>query len=277
MIETIRRVLNFLEIDTHRILFDIFERNSKFILDRKIYSIAPEKMKIVLEEDEKYHYGDSELQEVALQHVVRSFTIDRIRFIEECTGSCDNSTVIDLGDSNGIFLRSFRKEGISVNISEKTAKSLKKKDLDVIRADIQFLPFRDNSIDTILLFETLEHVENPVLLLNEIGRVCKKNLILSIPFVIKTHINRYSYSDGRPSYQYHIFEFNREDFLNIIKLTPFYLKNEKPAVVLDGRVFFTHRITFFLWEKLIDQDTFCGCFKKFYMVNLRKKPENGAV
>jgi SAM-dependent methyltransferase len=272
MIELFQRVASFFKIDTHEILFDIFEGNAKSVLDKKLSTLSPYHQKILLEEDEKYHYGDSELQEVASQHIVRSFTIDRIKFILECLGDDDkNSTIIDLGDSNGIFLRSLDKDGISVNISKQIVLYTKSKNLDTIRADIQFLPFKKNSIDTILLFETLEHVENPLLLLNEIGRICKKSLIMSIPFVKKTHINRYNYTDGRPIYQYHIFEFNQNDFKNIVKLTRFSLKNENIAVVLDDKIHITHRILFYLWAKFIDQDTFCGCFKKFYMVHLIKK------
>ena len=39
----------------------------------------------------------------------------------------------------------------------------------------------DNSVDTILSFETLEHLENPEKALQEYYRVCRKNLILTVP------------------------------------------------------------------------------------------------
>jgi len=275
MIRLIKRIALFLKIDTHKILFKILETNAQKVLERKITTLSDDKKNLLLEEDEKYHYGDSELDEIASQYIVRSFTIDRIQFINEYLGDCQEQIILDLGDTNGIFLRSLNKNGISVNISEQTCCYLKTKKMETVRADIQVLPFKDNSIDSIFIFETLEHVENPLLLLNEIGRVCKKSLIISIPFVSKTYINRYNYTDGRPLYQYHIFEFSPEDFKRIIRLTPFAVETDKKAVVLDEKGSFFHRIIFKLWSVLIDKDTFCGCFPKFYIVNLKKRQKEG--
>lgn len=275
MIDTIRKLTRFFGIDTHKILFDIFEQNAKSVLDEKLEILDPRQKDLLLEEDERYHYGDSELSEIASRHVVRSFTIDRIRFIRDCLGEGGNAVIADLGDSNGIFLRSLGRNGISVNISGEIARTLSKKNLDAIRSDIQYLPFRQNSIDVVLLFETLEHVQNPLLLMDEIGRVCHGSLIVSIPYVTETHINRYNYTDGRPLYQYHIFEFNPADFKKIAKLTQFDVATEKVAVVLDEKKSVSHRIIFYLWSKFIDRDTFCGCFKKFYMCQLVKKRGEG--
>lgn len=48
-------------------------------------------------------------------------------------------------------------------------------------ADAQVLANDNNSVDTILSFETLEHLANPQLALSEYFRVCKKNLIITVP------------------------------------------------------------------------------------------------
>ncbi|MEO2033957.1 MAG: class I SAM-dependent methyltransferase, partial [Planctomycetaceae bacterium] len=42
-------------------------------------------------------------------------------------------------------------------------------------------PFDDGSFDTIVSFETLEHVPDPEAVLREFHRVCRKNVILSVP------------------------------------------------------------------------------------------------
>jgi SAM-dependent methyltransferase len=278
VVKAIRKIANFFGFDTHSFLFRIFEVNTQILLDKKISLLSPELQKLVIEEDEKMHYGDSELIELASQNVVRSFSIDRIQFIQECVGKQKIPTVVDLGDSNGLFIRSVNARGISVNISEQTARYLKKKGLEVVRADVEHLPFKNNSIDVMFFFQTLEHVKNPVSVLEETGRVCKKSLILSIPFVNETHINRYHFDDGKPFYQHHIFEFNPADFKNILKLTPFSMKLEKKAVVIDSRVSpLFHRMVFFFWNTFIDNDTYCSCFKKFYMCHLVKKGEDNAI
>ena len=84
-----------------------------------------------------------------------SFTIDRIAFIRENALLKNNDIIADLGDSNGIFLRSCQKDGVSVNISDPAVKSLHGRGMETVMADIEFLPFKDNSIHTIFLFETL--------------------------------------------------------------------------------------------------------------------------
>jgi|SRR5208283_896761 len=259
-----------LGIDTHKILFEIFERNAQKVMEIKYSSIDAATKKLLHAENERFHYGDAIITEKASEYVLTSFTIDRIAFIRENALLKNDDIVADLGDSNGIFLRSCQKDGISVNISNPAVKSLHKRGMETIMADIEYLPFKDNSIYSVFLFETLEHVPNPITLLNEISRICSDILIVSIPFVEKTKIHPYNYDPARPVYQHHIFEFNRDDFLTIITHTPFTLGSEKVAVVLDGRMSLSDRLVFFLWYHIMEHDTFCGCFKKFYMCSLIK-------
>lgn len=259
-----------LGINTHKILFEIFERNAQKVLEIKYSSIDAATKKLLQAENERFHYGDAIITEKASEYVLTSFTIDRIAFIRENALLKNNDIIADLGDSNGIFLRSCQKDGVSVNISDPAVKSLHGRGMETVMADIEFLPFKDNSIHTIFLFETLEHLPNPITLLDEISRVCSDTLIVSIPFVEKTKIHPYNYDPTRPIYQHHIFEFNRDDFLTIITHTPFILKSEKVATVLDGRLSLFDRLVFFFWDHIVEHDTFCGCFKKFYLCKLIK-------
>jgi SAM-dependent methyltransferase len=48
-------------------------------------------------------------------------------------------------------------------------------------SDAQQLNVSDSSVDTILSFETLEHLPDPERALKEYLRVCRKNLILTVP------------------------------------------------------------------------------------------------
>lgn len=50
-----------------------------------------------------------------------------------------------------------------------------------VRAGGTALPFASQSFDTVLAFEVLEHIPQPERALNEIHRVCRQNLILSVP------------------------------------------------------------------------------------------------
>jgi SAM-dependent methyltransferase len=255
----------------HDFLFRIFERNAKNLLIKKCKKTDPAAKELLLNEDERYHYGDLEIVDKAFEYILKSFTIDRIEFITRNTRIKKQDIVIDLGDSNGIFLRSLDKTEVSVNISDPAIKALHNRGMGVIKADIAYLPFKTGSIHTVLLFETLEHVPNPVALLNEIGRVCSDSIILSVPYVQKTHIHRFNYEPGRPIFQHHIFEFNKPDLLRIFTHTPFTVAAEEIAVVLEGTSGLFDRIVFLIWEKFFEEDMFCGCFRRFYICKLCKK------
>jgi 2-polyprenyl-3-methyl-5-hydroxy-6-metoxy-1,4-benzoquinol methylase len=254
----------------HRFLFYFFTRNAQQILDRKCAATDDLTRTLVMQEDERGHYGDMEISEKASEYVLKSFTIDRIDFIKRNTSDNLGDTVIDLGDSNGIFLRSISREGISVNISGPAVESLQRRGMVAVKADIEHLPFKTGSIRTVFLFETLEHVPNPIALLREIDRICSDSAIISIPYVTTTNILPHNYDPGRPIFQHHIFEFTPQDFSTIVSHTHFSISAEKIATVLDGKSGILDRIIFFFWATFCEKDMFCGCFKQFYICKLNK-------
>lgn len=273
LLSTARFLLKKIGIDPHVFLFRIFERNAKTLLKKKCAKIDGLTRDLLIHEDERFHYGDTEISEKASEYVLKSFTLDRIEFIRANTTQDKKDIVVDLGDSNGIFLRSISKEGISVNISDPALICLKNRGMETVKAHIEYLPFKDGSIVYVFLFETLEHVPNPIALLNEIGRVCSDSVIISIPYVRTTNILPRNYDPDRPVYQHHIFEFNRTDFSTVVSHTPFCIGAEKIVSVFDEKPKIIDRLIFFLWERFVERDMFCGCFKKFYICKLLKKPD----
>ncbi|HVN73478.1 MAG TPA: class I SAM-dependent methyltransferase [Methanoregula sp.] len=265
--DTIQNMFN-----PQKYLHAILEKNARRNLEGKISGLTPQQRAMLDQEDEQVHYVDYVLEEKALHYLVQSETIDRIQFINENTIIGSGSRITDLGDSNGIFIRVMGKDGISVNISDPTVKALHTRGLDTVKADIQYLPFKTNSLDVVFLFQTLEHVPNPILMLQEIARVCRGSLILSIPYVSKTHIHPFYYNPDKPLHQQHIFEFSPEDFSRVITHTPFTLKSDRITTVLDTGGSPLERLTYFLWRHTRERDTLCGCFRKFYLCCLVKRP-----
>jgi len=252
------------------------ERNARQILGAKLAAADAETRALVTGEDERRHYGDLDLDDPGLQQVARSFTLDRIGFIREIFPHGVSGTVVDLGDTNGIFLRSLGKDGIGVNLSDPAVRSLRARGLEALKADIGFLPFRDDSIDVVFLFETLEHVPDPIRVLQEIGRVCKRSLVLSIPLVGKTTIHGERHDPGRPAAQNHIFEFSVRDFGEVVTHTPFGIERDRVATVLGSGGRLLDRLVIFLWSIFREPDMFCGCFRRFYLCHLvRKSPSPG--
>lgn len=270
---SLKSILNRCGINTHVLLFKFLERNTKALLMRKCDLLDETIKKLISGENEKFHYGDIEIKEKSLEYLLKIFTIERIVFIKKILLKKEQGIIVDLGDSNGIFLRSCGHSGISVNISDPVVHSLRGKGMETIQADIEHLPFKTGSIQMVFLFETLEHVQNPISLLKEIGRI-SDNLILSVPYVTHTHTYPINYDLGRPIHQHHIFEFNKEDLETIISHTPFKVCREHTAVVIDENGGLSDRIILFLWKIFFEKDMFCGCFRRFLILQLKRERKN---
>lgn len=52
----------------------------------------------------------------------------------------------------------------------------------VTKQDAENLTFKDKSFDNVLCMEVLEHTKNPIKAINELKRVTKKRLIISVPY-----------------------------------------------------------------------------------------------
>ena len=91
-----------------------------------------------------------------------------LRFAYQRTSANKPFSRIDAVDSSPQTVEGVKKMGIYDNVYQST--SLK-------------LPFADNSYDTVICLECLEHLyfEDVPVLISELVRVCKKNLILSTP------------------------------------------------------------------------------------------------
>lgn len=87
-------------------------------------------------------------------------------------------TVLEVGCGNKLVKNQLESIGIKTTICD-INKNLKP---DVI-GDIRKLPFKDNLYDTVIAFEVLEHIpfEDFEKALDELKRVAKKNVIISIP------------------------------------------------------------------------------------------------
>jgi SAM-dependent methyltransferase len=54
--------------------------------------------------------------------------------------------------------------------------------VDVRQASVYELPFEDASFDLVLSLEVLEHLDSPATALRELGRVARRDLVLSVPY-----------------------------------------------------------------------------------------------
>ena len=263
----------------NNIFLSVFRSNTERILNKKMQGFEKS---FIFEDDLTKHYAHLELNEIASLNVLKGFTIDRINFIEENLGpECiNNESFIDIGDPDGIFIKALGKSGYSANISEPGVKNIREKGIESILCDAESIPLKDNSIENVLFFEIFEHLPNPVTGLKELHRICRKNLILSIPHMTHTNIHRYNYCPEWFLPEHHIFEFDEEDFRKIVTHSGFKVEKMETYTVIGGGTI-KERFVFLLWDflRLIikdpeysknRKDVYYGCFKKFDVYLLKK-------
>lgn len=91
-------------------------------------------------------------------------------------------SVLDMGCANGIYVEALARQGYSclgADLLRYPQWSATPSRYMVVNA--HHLPVPACSFDTIISFETLEHVPHPELALQEYHRVCRQNIILSVP------------------------------------------------------------------------------------------------
>jgi len=91
--------------------------------------------------------------------------------------------LLDVGCSSGAFLNSARSLGFKtfgVEPAKQAANTAKQSGLNVVAGTLEQAKYANNSFDAITLFEVIEHLKEPKLLMQEIYRVLKPGGILLI-------------------------------------------------------------------------------------------------
>lgn len=98
------------------------------------------------------------------------------------------NSILDAGCGEGFTMNKIQKEKICKKIEgieySKQAVDLGKKiypDLEIKQESIYNLSYKNNSFDLVICTEVLEHLENPQKALQEMLRVSKKYLLISVP------------------------------------------------------------------------------------------------
>ncbi len=97
-----------------------------------------------------------------------------------------NAKIIDVGCAFGIFLDAARKKGANVcgvEISDFASNIARQNKLKIYTGEFLDIKLPNNSFDVVVMWVTLEHVQNPFLYLKKAHQVLKKNgyLFVSVP------------------------------------------------------------------------------------------------
>ncbi len=123
------------------------------------------------------NYNDNRKYDYSL-----SETEDRSEYVKIIDLISESSTVIDLGCGNGSLLKLLKdKKNVKefgIEISETGVKICKRKGLNVIKGSIDTkLDLKDNSFDYAVCNVTIQMVNYPEILLDEMRRISKKQII----------------------------------------------------------------------------------------------------
>ena len=160
------------------------------------------------------HWGHYAVDDEFTREHLSSQLFELTEQLRRRLGDVGDATVLDAGASDGMFLSLLGvKNGIGVNFLTACAEKIHRDGHRAVAADIERLPFGDKSVDYVICCETLEHVPNPIHTLNELARVCRRTILVSIPWLERTRLN--ARPAGWPHEESHIFEFSPADFRKI--------------------------------------------------------------
>lgn len=149
-------------------------------------------------------------QEIYLEHITRYMFASQL---------VNSKVVLDIACGSGYGSNYLSKAGaekiIGVDISEETIEYCKKQypdsGIEFVQGSVEKIPLADKSVDIIVSFETIEHVDEKTQLnfLQEVKRVLRPEGI----FVVSTP-NSLVYPKGN---EFHLKELNPEEFNNALK------------------------------------------------------------
>jgi len=153
--------------------------------------------------------------------ILRQIYADWHRIIME--NIIEDGTTLEVGSGGG-YLKEYYPELI-------TSDYVYCEWLDVV-LDAHQIPYRDNSLDNIIIIDVLHHLEYPYLFLQEIQRVLKNNgrLIMLEPYIspFSYYVYKYFHQEGI-DFGFHA--FNQEKFIEKDRKKPFDGNNAIPKII----------------------------------------------
>jgi 2-polyprenyl-3-methyl-5-hydroxy-6-metoxy-1,4-benzoquinol methylase len=176
----------------------------------------------------------------------KKHTFKRLRLEEFEKEIGDGGRALEIGCAEGKVLEILKKRGwevVGLEISEYLAKLCQKSDLKVIIGTAEMINFKKEYFNLVLMFHTLEHTTNPVLVLRNIFSMLRKNgrVILEVP----------------------CFKNKNELYADFCNLSHFYFFSERGIEKMLSAVGFTYRDKFIYGDELHKpKHNICYLFEK---------------
>lgn len=137
-----------------------------------------------------------------------------------------SGSLLDIGCGIGLLMEVTKKNGFEVfgiEKSEKAAEYARRNGLNVSTGEIESSQYVFNTFDVIVLNHVLEHMSEPVGILNKIRGLMKEEaiLVIGVPNFnsFKSKLKKEKWISLIP--EYHIWQFSRETLRHLLELTGF--------------------------------------------------------
>lgn len=114
-----------------------------------------------------------------------NFNVQRMLIKKVREAIVDCKTVLDIGCGNGLFVNYCKQFGYKSKGIDHSDRIIKFCNIrygnNFIATDINTLKLKENSVDCITMLEVLEHLDNPVGIIEKAKKWCKKQLIVTVP------------------------------------------------------------------------------------------------
>jgi 2-polyprenyl-3-methyl-5-hydroxy-6-metoxy-1,4-benzoquinol methylase len=173
---------------------------------------------------------------------IRHLVVNEALFVKEILDviSLKKISYADIGDSDGSvrillsdYFSSEQLETTGINLQIKAVEKIRKLGLNAICADAMDLGEQNIKYDIVSLFETLEHLKDPIGFLTKIHPIVKNKLIISVPYAMNSKIRLQYLEQNWPSDKkatienQHIFELAPTDWGKIFKFTGWKISHQK--------------------------------------------------
>jgi hypothetical protein len=164
---------------------------------------------------------------------IRMFHEFKLEFLRETLGPdyIRSHTFFEIGDSDGLVLRALGKRGFSINNDPRCIDLMHRNGIEAELGLGEGVAAPSKSYDVAMSFETLEHSLNPLAFLQEMTRVARDKVIISIPGVTRTY--SHPRVKGMRVGEEHVFEFCTRDLLNLTTHLPLRLARHSKFSVFD--------------------------------------------
>lgn len=192
--------------------------------------------------DFKHHFAvpvETKEVEDRIRLLVAGETLFVKKEIDKIIKDENECSYADVGDSDGsvrllLNLNNYgdKLTSVGINLQKTAVEKIKSKGLNAICADALSLGDQKINYDVVSVFETLEHLPDPIGFLSGIKKVTDKKLIVSVPLIRQSRVSLAYISDKWPKGKKptientHIFELSPLDWNKIFRHTGWKVDNE---------------------------------------------------